>query len=115
MIHHFIPEVHHKNLVTIKFFNIIVSGINKGTKLNIMMFYYLIRFLTSLFEINYQSQIQEHLLYPIESYFKLQDEYPHGIIQLIDPCQKTLLDQHQEFLSFPILSINYPQEKTALG
>lgn len=115
MIHHLIPEVHHKNLSIIIFFNIIVSGINKGRKLKVMMFYYLIRFLTSVFEMNYQNQLQDQLLHPIESYFNLQEEYPHGTIHLIDPFQKTLMDQHPAILSFPILPFNYPQEKTALG
>lgn len=79
------------------------------------MFYYLIRFLTSIFETNYQNQLQGQLLHPIESYFNLQEEYPHGIYHLIDPSQKTLMKQDSDFLSFPILPFNSPQEKPALG
>lgn len=80
-----------------------------------MMFYYLIRLLTSIFELNYQNQAPEAPFHPIESYFNLHEEYPQGIIQLIDPNLEILPAQQHEFLNFPILSANYPQEKTALG
>ncbi len=80
-----------------------------------MMFYYLIRLLTSIFELNYQNQAPEAPFHPIESYFNLQEEYSQGIIQLIDPNLEILPNQQHEFLNFPILSVNYPQEKTALG
>ena len=80
-----------------------------------MMFYYLIRFLTSIFETNYQNQLQDQLLHPIESYFNLQEEYPHGTIHLIEHFQEPLMNQDPDFLGFPILPFNYPQEKTALG